>query len=513
MFLALYCETALGSEPTTNWQKEAERFQEAKQGFAGYRRARFPNYTTATRPPCDSTAIGIPLWDTTLGAGYLCDGATFLAVTAAAGVPILFADGTEAAPGIAFLLDTNTGIYRSTADEIDFTAGGKTIFFIANAPDAGVGEAIVSLGVALNAMNGADTTDYFRIVPANANHTGTGNTLNLLHINTVTGDANSNLNGILIDTLTGTTGAASETENAIQVGTGWDAAINFIGTDNFFTLPTNGNLRVRSVGGSDLALFNANTVVGTTLITLGTNGGLPITIGGNAVRIVESLLAMDGSDTERGLWIDILNANHTGTGNTVNILNIEGTFLNPLTGDANSNLNAINIGALTGTTGAAGEREDAITIGTGWDSHISSGDNIRLSVGAVSNSVTFGSTTGAAVFTINMNQEVTLTNGSAIAVVGAAQTINPDAWIQRVSAAAAADVTLIAAPPGTNTVATLTLICTDANLTFTDDTTNALNGLEMSGNFVCSAEDTITFARYVPASGNNRWVEVERSVN
>jgi hypothetical protein len=37
---------------------------------------------------------------------------------------IKFSDGTASAPGISFTSDTNTGIYRSTADEIDFATGG-----------------------------------------------------------------------------------------------------------------------------------------------------------------------------------------------------------------------------------------------------------------------------------------------------------------------------------------------------------------------------------------------------
>jgi hypothetical protein len=38
----------------------------------------------------------------------------------------LFADGTAALPGVAFSADTNTGLFRSSSDELDLVAGGVT---------------------------------------------------------------------------------------------------------------------------------------------------------------------------------------------------------------------------------------------------------------------------------------------------------------------------------------------------------------------------------------------------
>ena len=52
--------------------------------------------------------------------------------------------------------------------------------------------------------------------------------MNLLELDAITGDANANLNGILIGALTGTTGADTppEAEFAINIATGWDFDIN-----------------------------------------------------------------------------------------------------------------------------------------------------------------------------------------------------------------------------------------------------------------------------------------------
>jgi hypothetical protein len=74
-------------------------------------------------------------------------------------------------------------------------------------------------------MDGSDTQDLMEIGITNVDHTGAGNTLNLLEITPITGDANSNLNAINIGALTGTAGAAGEVETAINIGDGWDYAL------------------------------------------------------------------------------------------------------------------------------------------------------------------------------------------------------------------------------------------------------------------------------------------------
>jgi hypothetical protein len=104
------------------------------------------------------------------------------------------------------------------------------------------------------------------------------------------------------------------------------------------------------------------------------NEGTPAAgLGGEIVNIGATTNAMNGSDTIVALIVDVTGGNHTGTSNTLDIIST-----NTLTGDANSNLNAINVGALTGTTGAAGELEIAIKIGNGWDYLLFAGGGIAF---------------------------------------------------------------------------------------------------------------------------------------
>lgn len=91
----------------------------------------------------------------------------------------------------------------------------------------------------LTAADGNDTFNMINFAMTNANHTGTGNTVNVINIPAMTGDANSNFNAINIGAFTGTTGAASEIENGITVGTGFDNALS-LGGKMIFTADQNG---------------------------------------------------------------------------------------------------------------------------------------------------------------------------------------------------------------------------------------------------------------------------------
>lgn len=82
----------------------------------------------------------------------------------------------------------------------------------------------------------------------------------------------------------------------------------------------------------------------------------------DVITLSGTLGAMNGSDTFRGLYLNYTNADHSSTSNTVALMDIAS-----MTGDANSNFYGIRFGNFTGTTGAAGEVEQAINIGTGYD--------------------------------------------------------------------------------------------------------------------------------------------------
>jgi hypothetical protein len=127
----------------------------------------------------------------------------------------------------------------------------------------------------------------------------------------------------------------------------------------------------------------------------------------------------NGSDTFRGIYLNYANANHTGTGNTVAIIDIAA-----ITGDANSNLYGMRIGALTGTSGAAGEVEDAIIIGAGWDADIAksagiliiggtgSTNNEKLTLDFETTANTVGISSGSGVTDINFSTLNLITTGT-----------------------------------------------------------------------------------------------------
>lgn len=98
-----------------------------------------------------------------------------------------------------------------TADRIvKFTAAstiGNSSLIDAGVPAASASGDIIDLTATLNIANGSDTISAYDIALTNANHTGTGNTVNGINIAAITGDADA-------------------TENGINIGTGWDVALD-----------------------------------------------------------------------------------------------------------------------------------------------------------------------------------------------------------------------------------------------------------------------------------------------
>jgi len=84
---------------------------------------------------------------------------------------------------------------------------------------------LMSLTGTVGVADGGETIDGLVVNLTNANHTGTGNFFSHLKIAPGVGDANANMNGILIQALTGTVGAAGEIEAAINIASGWDTGI------------------------------------------------------------------------------------------------------------------------------------------------------------------------------------------------------------------------------------------------------------------------------------------------
>ena len=102
---------------------------------------------------------------------------------------------------------------------------------------------------------------------------------------------------------------------------------------------------------------------------------------------------------------------------------------------------------------------------------------------------------------------------TALAVVGASQNLNPISNVVHVSAGAAADVTTLTDPLGSqsrNQATIVTFICDDANLTFTDTDAATAITMNLAGNLICSANDTIQLIYDVVV---DKWFEIGRSVN
>ena len=119
--------------------------------------------------------------------------------------------------------------------------------------------------------------------------------------------------------------------------------------------------------------------------------------------------AMNGSDTYSGLELRYNSAaNHTGASNS-----LYGLFVDVTQGDANTNTYGINIADFVGTAGAAGEVEDGIKFGTGWDAEILPADgtlNVSGGVTATGNLATSGTADLTSADDLTVTDDTTLTD-------------------------------------------------------------------------------------------------------
>lgn len=207
-------------------------------------------------------------------------------------------------------------------------------------------------------MDGSDDLTVIDINLTNADHTGASNTVQAVDVASITGDADA-------------------TETAIMVGTGWDAGLDVngtpivIGADGGATLDETsddvvalslgagagtisvltGNLKVgngspgTAQDGEDAYVEGGLEVDGTAKL----DGEVDLTLvnaasgSANPFDFTGTLGIMDNSDDFTVLDINITNADHTGSGNTIQAVDIAG-----ITGDAEAT-------------------ETAVVIGTGWD--------------------------------------------------------------------------------------------------------------------------------------------------
>lgn len=381
----------------------------------------------------------------------------------------LVIDGSASSPARTIFIEGGNGAGSTIATIGNGTQASMTF---TNAVGNGSSINYVNITPDQDTMGGGNPTqNALQITMESKNHSG--GTMQGLNINSITPDVNS-------------------FEHAINVETGWDAAIHLEGSNMQFHY-------------TDSMIFSETIATTAQIIISDVNDA------GGSMDFLELAFTpaqMDGAgDHVAGITIDIAQAVHTG-----------GDWLAALYIDSYSGSPII-------------DTERAIFIQDGYDEEIYFGggaiikgaSNINLVAGtSVSmvigngNSVIINDASGYD-WTYNDEDGVQQDFGATLAVVGAAQTVSPSNNFVRIGAAAGASVTTITVP-GLAGGQILHFVCDDANVTFNDsDAAGAAGTINTAGaatNFVCSAEDTITFL-YVgsPLAGNARWMEVARSVN
>src|SRR3990172_1505074 len=282
-------------------------------------------------------------------------------------------DGTTLDMTVAGVTFTNDGADTIVTGDagLTFLAGGtSSINFSQTGADllffnATANISIFDYSVSIPITAAGQTTNLLGITPTNANHTG--GTVHAVNIGAITGDIDA-------------------TEVAVNISSGWEkgivtAVVNTVmemtsaDSQLIFSFPSSagGNISLREAGAISVALFDSGSQGNIWHFTTGASGwhnGVAATSG---LFEIDSgtMVAADGSDTKNMLFLDVENVNHTGTGNTINVIAID-----DIVGDANANTNGIFIDTFTGTVGAAGELESAIRINSGWDSGILFDDNL-----------------------------------------------------------------------------------------------------------------------------------------
>lgn len=235
-------------------------------------------------------------------------------------------------------------------------------------------------------MNGSDDVTVFDVNLTNANHTGESNTIQVLDVANITGDDEC-------------------TETAIKIGTGWDAAITASSLSNL-----DGGIAVDTsnftVSGTTGAVATASTI-GQTLV----NGA---GASANPYDYTGTLGIMDSNDTFQLFDINITNADHTGTTNVVEVMNVAN-----ITGDDHAT-------------------ETAINIGTGWDAAMTAASLVNLNAGLAMDSTVFtiADTTGvvSSVPTTTTSNAWTidgtaLTSGNLVKLIGVDATLDGGKYI------------------------------------------------------------------------------------
>ena len=230
----------------------------------------------------------------------------------------------------------------------------------------------------INVLNIAATT----VAP----FTGGTNAVRFINIGNITGDTSSTTTGLNIGTLTGTAAA----ENAITIGTGWDAGITSLGGPLILDSGSGGII----FGTSDDLTTTGN--VDFTFITGGAGGENLFITDTHALDFAKSTVVIDGTNTaatdvEETNLLEINNRDDSGsTGTWDTLISIESHDTNEIVADGLR----VNAFFNTGITDALDVKDPEI------DNALSIGDNIILGDAAVINFTNFD-LSGVGVMTLN----------------------------------------------------------------------------------------------------------------
>lgn len=266
--------------------------------------------TFGTLPSGGLTDDTIPVWDATANAfedSLLTDDATNITLTTG---QLLAPNGTAALPSFSFTNDADVGLYRAGANNIGLSVGGVLVMDWEDTNAAGAGADLVTISSTLGIMDGTDTVRGLFIDLVNAAHTGAATVV-----------VGMDIDGIVED--------VSTLEYGVRVGSGWDFSLYAAGPMSF---------------GSSGGLYTFGNAAGAQFLAIDGNAAAGASHDGFDLEVAAGV--MDGTDTTRGIFVDLTNANHTGAGNLV-----YGIAVDNITEDADA-------------------FESAATLGSGFDAHI-----------------------------------------------------------------------------------------------------------------------------------------------
>ncbi len=211
-------------------------------------------------------------------------------------------------------------VANGSADDIRFFTGGQATtnekLRISDLPAAGASGDIISSTYTLNAMDGSDTVNAMILSLTNPNHTIGSNVLNGINIAGITGDADA-------------------TENAFQVGTGWDNVLSYNNTaiingsgilqsaalsgtySNALTLSSTSNAFTGTIGQSTALAGSFTTLSSTGATTLGNNSStVAIDTTSWDVSSAGAISGLTGFTQASGAFSSTLSTTNTATFNS-----------------------------------------------------------------------------------------------------------------------------------------------------------------------------------------------------